>query len=262
MNLGAAFKKFGPTILTAIGITGIGVTSWLTYKGTKKAVKMIDDSTTKKEEFKATWKCYIPAAISGTVTVACIVAGKTMDGKQIAMLAGTAGASGKLLAEYKEKIRERFGDEGLDDIRRDIAKDHEDGIPVASIPCINTGYFGFDKLSDEMDDETKCNTLFYDEFNDKWFYSTTNNVRAALYYLNRNHSMTLYSTVSDFYEFLGVDIDAENGMREWGNEYLESTEQTWIDASLIKSMKKDGTPYYIIDYWYVPDIPEVLKSSQ
>lgn len=251
-------RRNASTILTGIGIAGVVVTGYLVHEDTKKALNKIKGKKlSKKEKLKETLPCYIPSAVSTVATIGCIVAGKRMDAKKIAMLVGTAGASGRLLYDYKDAIRERFGKEGLNDITRDVARKHEDGIPVAGVYNIRTDYFGgLCAFEDELDPPEKCHDLFYDEFADIWFYSTKNNVRAAMYYLNHNHCQCLYSQYGDFYAFLGVELPMDLARREWGDEYTESTESVWIEIELVDSVKEDGTEYSIIRYGYNPDVPE------
>lgn len=251
-------KKNTSTILTGVGIVGVFLTGFLVHKDTKRAVKRLGtEELSKKEEFKETWTCYIPSVLVTAATVGCVVAGKCLDAKQIATLIGSAGASGRLLYEYKDAIRERYGKEGLDDITRDVAKKHEDGVPVAGCYNIITDWFGgLCEFEDQLDGPEKCDELFYDEFADQWFYSTKNNVRAAFYYLNHNHSQRLYSTYGDLYAFLGVELPMDLAVREWGDKYIEETECTWIETELVPSHKEDGTEYNIIRFGYNPDYPE------
>lgn len=90
-----AVEKKSPEILIAFGIAGMITTTVLAVKATPKAMEKIKEvEKNKKEEFdrdhgyseldtmfkltkpevvKATWKCYIPAAISGATSIACIV---------------------------------------------------------------------------------------------------------------------------------------------------------------------------------------------
>jgi len=72
-NVKSSLSKHSPEILVGIGITGMVTTTVLAVKATPKALKLIEE--TKKEErkdkltpietVKATWKCYIPAAVTG-----------------------------------------------------------------------------------------------------------------------------------------------------------------------------------------------------
>ena len=74
--------KRSPEILTGIGITGMVTTTILAVKVTPKALDLIakaedekfdsghSECLTKPEIIKACWKCYIPAAITCTASIA------------------------------------------------------------------------------------------------------------------------------------------------------------------------------------------------
>ena len=96
-----AVGKKSPEILIAFGIAGMITTTVLAVKATPKAMEKIKKAEkdkaeeynrnhadsdiwastlkiTKPEVVKATWKCYIPAAISGAASIACIVGANTV----------------------------------------------------------------------------------------------------------------------------------------------------------------------------------------
>ena len=119
-----AVEKKSPEILIAFGIAGMITTTVLAVKATPKAMEKIKEvEKNKKEEFdrdhgyseldtmfkltkpevvKATWKCYIPAAISGATSIACIVGANTVHSKRNAAIATAYKLSEKALTEYKE----------------------------------------------------------------------------------------------------------------------------------------------------------------
>lgn len=126
-----AVEKKSPEILIAFGIAGMITTTVLAVKATPKAMEKIKEvEKNKKEEFdrdhgyseldtmfkltkpevvKATWKCYIPAAISGATSIACIVGANTVHSKRNAAIATAYKLSEKALTEYKEATIEEVG---------------------------------------------------------------------------------------------------------------------------------------------------------
>ena len=67
-----ALKKYSPQILTGIGIAGMIATTITAVKATPKALQLIDEREIKEnkrlsttEVIKTTWKCYVPAAVTG-----------------------------------------------------------------------------------------------------------------------------------------------------------------------------------------------------
>jgi len=119
-----------PTILTGIGIAGVGLTAFLAGKGTLEADKYLRENfedyyeMTPKEKFAETYKYYIPAAAVGGLTAACIIGSNICSVKQIAKVTAVATTTEKALIENREKIKELFGDKGLRKIDEKINEDH------------------------------------------------------------------------------------------------------------------------------------------
>ena len=75
--LKTSIKKHSPVILTGIGIAGMITTTVMAVRATPKALILIEE---RKEEIgvnqleavdliKTTWMCYVPAALTGTLSV-------------------------------------------------------------------------------------------------------------------------------------------------------------------------------------------------
>ena len=156
-----AVEKKSPEILIAFGIAGMITTTVLAVKATPKAMEKIKEvEKNKKEEFdrdhgyseldtmfkltkpevvKATWKCYIPAAISGATSIACIVGANTVHSKRNAAIATAYKLSEKALTEYKEATIEEVGKEKAKAIKDRVAQKQLDNNPVNDSQVIITG---------------------------------------------------------------------------------------------------------------------------
>lgn len=81
-------RKHGGTILAIGASIGVGLTMWETGKATVKATTLVtmnrDEPMTKKEIVKDCWKFYIPAAVVGAGTMACILGSNALNKKQLA----------------------------------------------------------------------------------------------------------------------------------------------------------------------------------
>lgn len=77
-SMGMALQKHSPEIMTGIGIAGMVATTILAVRATPKALLLIqeaeevksqtessDEALTPVETIKATWRCYVPAAVTG-----------------------------------------------------------------------------------------------------------------------------------------------------------------------------------------------------
>ena len=82
-NTKASVSKHSPEILTGIGIAGMIGTTVIAVRATPKALKLLEaerelkaengEEISKTDIIKTTWKCYIPAAVTGTVSVVCLI---------------------------------------------------------------------------------------------------------------------------------------------------------------------------------------------
>lgn len=80
-STGQIMKKHSPEILTGIGVAGMVATTIMAVKATPKAILLINEKEvelraeklTKKEVVQTVWKCYIPAAVTGVASIACII---------------------------------------------------------------------------------------------------------------------------------------------------------------------------------------------
>lgn len=130
MNLKGYILENLPSILTGVAVAGVVETVYLAVKATPKALDILEERSSeekkdgtvwnKTDTVKATWKCYIPAAIAGAGTIACIV------GANYAHLSREAGmlAAYSFLGEKFVDYRERSGEKHDDKIMNSIKKDH------------------------------------------------------------------------------------------------------------------------------------------
>ena len=89
----ALIQKRTPEILTGVGIAGMVTTTILAVKATPKALAMIDEAKREQnaisctevdrlkpiEVIKTTWKCYIPAVITCSASIVCLVGASSVN---------------------------------------------------------------------------------------------------------------------------------------------------------------------------------------
>lgn len=115
-SLQKAMRKHSPAILTGVGVAGMVVTTVMAVRATPKALRMVDDKEiedgkrlTTTEIIKTTWKCYIPAAITGACSAACIIGASSISAKRNAALFTAYTISETALKDYKDKAVEVVG---------------------------------------------------------------------------------------------------------------------------------------------------------
>lgn len=112
-----SMKKHSPEILTGIGIAGMIATTVSAVRATPKALQLIDAREIKenrrlsnKEIVATTWKCYVPAAVTGVLSTACLVGASSANLRRNTALATAYSISETALKEYKEKAVEVVGE--------------------------------------------------------------------------------------------------------------------------------------------------------
>lgn len=233
-----------PRILTGVAIGGVLSTVYLAVDSTPKAIKAIDDleveEPTVTDKIKATWKFYIPAALSGAGTIGCIIGAQTVNDRRQAALAGLYSISEKTLLEYKDEILSVLGEDGAEKVQKNVSQ-----------RTVNPDH-RFDPLNPVedpnhtqvivMDDSEQ---LCHDAWSGRYFKSSRNAIEKARNDANSLILIDGYITVNEFYDRLGLDyIDAGN-IVGWDTDNL-------IDFSIDAVIGPDMKPCLSIQHRVAP----------
>lgn len=240
MNLDLFIKKAkslfvdnSPLILTYISVAGVVGTSILAARATPNALEALKrdadtkgDKLTPQEVIQTTWKHYTPAAISGLVTISCIVASNHISNKRNAALVTVYSLAETALKEYKEKVREQLGDAKAKQFRDDIAKDHLLDTPMATSQVHITGL-----------GEVLC----YDSYTGRYFKSDIEIIRRAQNDINAKIIRDMYASHNDFYTLVGLEKTAFGEEVGWTTNDL-------LDIEFTSHLASDGKPCLCIEY--------------
>ena len=232
-------KNKSPQILTAIGISGMIATVVLAVKATPKALQHINEAAetkhneplTKIEVIKVAWKSYIPAAVSGAVSIACLIGAQSVNSRRNAALATAYKISETALTEFRNKVVDNIGEKKEKDIRDQIDKDHIERNPVTKSEVIITD---------------KGNTLCYDRHSGRYFKSDIDKIRAAVNELNRRLVYDMYISLNEFYDELNLEHT------EMGYELGWKLDDGFVDVSFSSQLSDDGTPCIVMNYTVAP----------
>lgn len=238
-NLKFSLAKHSPEILTGIGIAGMVATTVLAVKATPKALEHIDAATYEKQEpltpvetVKTCWKCYIPAAMTGAASIACLIGGSTVSSKRNAALAAACSLSDTALREYREKVVETVGEKKEQVVRDAVAKDRvEKKKPAQSENIIVTG-----------DGETVC----YDWYTSRTFKSNIDKLKNAVNELNSQMLDEGHVNLNDFYYTLGLPSAGVGDTMGW------SYNRDGLVKLSLSSQLDDGVPVMVIDFQTAP----------
>lgn len=237
MNVKKELRKHGPEILIWVGTAGLLTTTFVAVKETPKAIKKIEkrkkelgtNNISKMETAKTVLPCYVPAIITGTLSVTCIASANKMNVKRNAALIAAYALSEKNLKEYKDKVIETIGDKKEKAIVDSIAKDHLDKNPVEKSEIVLT---------------EKGDTLCYDSLSGRYFKSNIDKIRKAEMEINREMRSDIWVSLNDFYYELGIPEI------EIGNEIGWHIDQDYLTIDFSSCLATDGTPCLVLNYNY------------
>ena len=239
--------KNKPTILMAVGLTAVTSSVVLSVVGTHKAEKAIakkkeelnKNKLTLGEVIKASWKYYIPAAVTLVGGGACIIAGNRVSTNRQMAVAAAYAASETALTTYKEAAKEV-----LTPTQEKKVSDAADRKVVAQAP-----------IEGEYDKAIICtnggDTLFFDELTSRYFKSSINKLEKEMNYLNKLAIPTSNpTTLNEWYESIGLPGVADGYERGWcydyGNGDLLEIDTTHADVT------ESGVPYIMLKYRKAP----------
>lgn len=248
MNILNFTKKHPSELLCIIAAGGVIATAVLAAKETPKAIKILEqkkaekqDELTVVETVKAVAPVYIPAIVSGVLTVSCIMGASVLSKKQQAAITSAYALVSSNYKRYSAKLKELYGNEAHKKILESIAAEDAQKIDICAYTYFDGGTLGFDDVKEET-------LLFYEPYSERYFKSTLYCVLQAEYHINRNFALGADISLNDFYAFLGIEkIDGFDLIGWSGVDGYE-----WIDFENIRSILEDGTPYYIISPMFEP----------
>lgn len=207
-SAGLFLDKHRPEILTGVGIGGMIGTVVLAVRETPKAVLLLEER--KKEEnvekltplqtIETAWKCYIPSALTGALSITCIIGGSVIGYRRTAALAAACTIAENSLQTYQQKVIETIGEKKEVAIRDDICKEELVKNPVIEKEVVLTG----------------CgNSLFYDPMSGRYFRSDIEHIKKAVNELNRHMIADMYVSLNEFYDEIGLTHNEVGDILGW-----------------------------------------------
>lgn len=232
-------KKNAATILTCMGGAGVIATSVMAVKATPKAMVALELSKEEKGEELTTWEvlqvagpAYIPTVLVGVSTIACIFGANMLNKRQQAALMSAYALLDNSYKDYKKKVEELYGEEASKHVQEELAKDkYEENQP-----------------SVEANEQ-----LYYDEFSQRYFTSTSEKVLRAEYNLNKMLWNDYGVYLNDYYELLGIDTVDYGDYLGWSScELVEATWGSSIEFEHTKVVMDDGLECTILSMCFEP----------
>lgn len=229
-----------PVILTAIGVTGVVTTAFLTGRATIQAAERIQDHNKdmdindlwmpSKERAKLVWKCYIPPAVAATLTIAAIICANRVGTRRAAAVAAAYAISEKAWTEYRDKVVETIGKKKDEEVRAAVAQDKVSQNPSEGSQIIVT-----------KDGSVLC----YEAFTGRYFLSDMETLRRAENEVNYEVLHHDFATLSDFYDRIGLEHTTLSDDVGWSSDKL-------LELKTSAVLTETGKPCLVVDFRVMP----------
>lgn len=235
-------KRASPTILSCLGVIGVVATAVMAVKATPRALKICGDlqldhfekgeeEPTNLDYVKAAWKPYIPSVAIGLGTIVCILGANGLNRKQQAAITSAYIFLNNAYREYKEKVKEVYGEDADCEVRKKVAKEN---------------YSGDTEVSDGK-------LLFYDELSCRYFERTMAEVLDAEYHTNREFILEGDVKLNKFYELLGLPLTELGEVVGWNSDSAAAFfGYQWIEFEHDLVTMDDGLECYILHLPFMP----------
>lgn len=243
LHLKNVLTKNSPTILTGVSVAGLISTTILAVKATPKALAIIEIENdarrlsglgnsylTKSEIVKATWKCYIPTAIMGGATIACIVGGNNVNLRRNAALASMYSLTEASLKEYQAKVVEVIGEGKATKIKDEIKQDRINRNP---------------QVDNEVTITERGEQLCYDSISGRYFTSDIEQIRRVQNDLNRSLLSDMWCSLNELYYGLGLSAIGIGDEMGW-------TPDAPIEIEFSSMITPNNSTCLVLDYWTNP----------
>ena len=223
------FRTATPYILASSALVGVGLTGFFAAMGGMKAQRLLDHEDANgaafKEKTRLTWRCYIPALSVAAVTGASIIGLHGILGRRIASVAATTAVAESQLDRLKAAIKEYVSPQQREEIQNAVAR------PVAETQIAPP-------VADDLAEGTQ---LCFEAYSGRYFIASMEDIRAAVNTLNAQINNSLYGSINDLYDLLGLERTRYGDDVGWNSDHL-------VEPCFSADLTGDGRPYIVLDY--------------
>lgn len=186
-----------------------------------------------KDVFLGSWKAYLPAAITGCTSIACVIGGVSTSLRRTAAMATVAKVAETTLKEYSKKVVEEIGEEKEQKIKE-----------KASAAAVEKVKVEDQKLPVHYGEQQ----LYCDNYTKRVFYATPAQIEKAFGELNVALASGDEYSMNDFHSSFGLDESPTGEMTGWRPEDYK------VGYSIGSSVSYDGRALLVICFDVWPDI--------
>jgi hypothetical protein len=225
----ARVQRNSPEILTALGVSGVVTTSYLSAKAGYATAHLLDGeppNLTFKEKVVLTWRLYIPTAASGALTIASVVYASRTSGRRAAAAVTAYSLTERAFSEYREKVVEQMGEVKEQKLRDELRQKQVLDSPSKEVIVLGGG----DVLCCEL-------------FTHRYFRSDMETLRRAQNEINSQINNTYNVALDDFYDVIGLPHTSVSSNIGWDSDKLMELEFSTV-------LSGSGEPCLAFDYNY------------
>lgn len=186
-----------------------------------------------KDVFLGSWKAYLPAAITGCTSIACVIGGVSTSLRRTAAMATVAKVAETTLKEYSKKVVEEIGEEKEQKIKE-----------KASAAAVEKVKVEDQKLPVHYGEQQ----LYCDNYTKRVFYATPAQIEKAFGELNVALASGDEYSMNDFHSCFGLDEGPIGEMFGWRPEHYK------VGYSIGSSVSYDGRALLVVCFDVWPDI--------
>lgn len=243
-------KEKSPTILTAFGLAGLGLSVYGAYKAGIKIDKIIkekkgdlkdvdpEDTEAKREVTKemviGVVKEAAPVVIMTFATGACILGAHKISNKRIAVLSAAYAISEGKLKDLNAKNVEILGEKKARAIKDAIVKDDLKKKDPGTVERRNVYMTGHGDV------------LCMDLYTGKEFYSSYNKIERAINSLTSDVMVENYVSLNDLFEYLDIGFRPPMGDDFGWN--IDDLTMGALPITISAQVTDDGLPILCLDY--------------
>jgi hypothetical protein len=252
LSLHAVAKKAGrlvtdnsPVILTVFAVTGTVTTAYLTGKATLKAADLVGDRESElshltrkeaqevfgpREKVELVWKLYVPAAVSGLLTILAIVGSNRIGARRAAAVATAFALSERAFEEYRAKVVEKLGEKKEQSVRDEIAQDRVNKNPLGKGEVVMLG---------------EGSVLCYESFTGRYFLCDMETLRKAQNDINAQVISDSCASLTDLYDLIGLERTSQSDDIGWNLDKL-------LDMRFSAVLTDSGKPCIFVEFRTAP----------
>ena len=248
MNLNLITKRVerlivtnAPVILTGVGVAGTLATAYLTGRASFKAAEILREEKderianvqpeiTKKEIALLVGPQYLPAIGVSAVTIASIIFANRISTKRAMAMAAAYAVSEKTLSEYKDKVKEHFGEGKEQKIRQEIAQDRVTAQAPREILITGSG-------------EVLCHDLY----SGRYFRSSMESLKKAQNDLNYQLLNDGYASLTEFYSLIGLTKTKFSDGVGWNSDRQ-------LELVFASTLSEEDQPCLTVDFFTAPSV--------